>query len=200
MDWARNYLRTNRTAKGLSLLELLMVMAVILFLASAIFFGTRHFRETTRRTRTQLLLEKVASGLETYKNHFRVYPPTTANGLSPNETLVYYLSSSFSTKPTTGRNEIQATLDLEACVKFEPAELVNGKLIDGWGSPLSYERILQTDQGKTMKLDVPPAYDPIRSMSAGSRQQVNAYIYKLYSFGPNKTDDVGGGDDLLANP
>ena len=67
------WFRTNQ--RGISVLEVLIVVGIIMFLMGALFVGLSKLRERTRRDKTITLLEKVSSALEAYKLHFRVYPP-----------------------------------------------------------------------------------------------------------------------------
>ncbi|MCW8129143.1 MAG: type II secretion system protein [Planctomycetota bacterium] len=185
-----------RKGRGMTMLEVLIVMGIIALLMSALAAATLRLRERAALNKTRALLEKVLNGLETYKLHFRGYPPHDDGTHANAEALMYYLSTSFRISPDLSRNEVQASADVGPIVTFEKEEAANGRVVDAWYSPLGYERVQQEDLAKAQKLDVPAWYDPTRSTSTGARVLVGSQFCKLYSYGPNRKNDGGGGDDL----
>jgi type II secretory pathway pseudopilin PulG len=184
-------------ARGYTLIEMLIVIGVIMLLLATMIAATAHLREIARRNRTKALLEKILNGLEGYKLQFRFYPPDNFAGNTGNKALVYFLTTPFRIVPAASNGEVYSTIDMGPLIKFNQEELISGQLIDAWGRPLHYERIQQEDLAKAQKLDVPVGYDPTKGMAAGERTLIQSYICKLYSWGANRTDDGGAGDDIL---
>lgn len=186
-----------RHSKGFTLMELLIVIGVVVFLMAAIFAGAAHLRDSARRNKTKTLLEKVLNGLESYKLQYHAYPPDSYSSMTGNAALNFFMTTTFRNTPNTANGEVYSAVDMGPLLKFDTSETSKGLIIDAWGQPLHYERIAQEDLSKAQKLDVPPGYDPTRSMAAGERLLISSYVCKLYSFGLNRKDDGGNGDDLL---
>jgi type II secretory pathway pseudopilin PulG len=183
--------------RGVTMLEVLVVVGVIMFLVSALFLGLSKLRERTRRDKTITLLEKVSSALEAYKLHFRTYPPSDGT-LKGNEALLYFTTTAFRVNPDTSKGEVAAGVDAGPLATYANEEIQGGKIIDAWAMPLAYERSLAEDFGKAAKSTIVNFYDPSHNTAAGAGTTVRAYVYKLYSFGVNRSDDSGVGDDLTA--
>ena len=185
-----------RRHTGFTLIELLVVLGVVVFLMAAILVGAGHLRDTARRNKTKTLLEKVLNGLESYKLQFHLYPPDNYNSLTGNKALNYFMTTTFRVNPNISNGEVYSAVDMGPLLKFDTSETSNGEIIDAWGKPLHYERIAQEDLSKAAKLDVPVGYDPLRSMATGERLLISSYVCKIYSYGLNRKDDGGNGDDL----
>ena len=173
--------------RGFTLIEMITVIAVITFLAGALFVGTNKLRARARVGATNVLIEKVRGGLEAYKLFYRAYPaPFPLTGYSSNESLYYYLTTPFRMNPNTAAGEAPSTLNVGPLCLFseqETTDLSNtGRrtIIDSWKTPLTY--------GYKIILGDP---DP----RAGWTQTQTIAPY-LYSCGPNKTDENGAGDDI----
>ena len=117
--------------------------------------------------------------------------------MTGNAALKYFLTTPFRIQPNASNGEVYATIDMGPLIKFNEDEIINGQISDAWGKPLHYERIQQEDLAKAQKLDVPAGYDPTHNMAAGERALILSYVCKLYSWGPNRQDDGGAGDDIL---
>ena len=154
-------------------------------------------RDSARRNKTKTLLEKILNGLECYKVQYHVYPPDTYNAMTGNAALNYFTTTTFRTVPNAANGEVYSAVDMGPLLKFDASETSNGLIIDAWGQPLHYQRVAQEDLSKAQKLDVPPGYDPTRSLATGERLLISSYVLKLYSFGLNRKDDGGNGDDIL---
>jgi type II secretory pathway pseudopilin PulG len=174
----------RRHFAGLTTLELLVVISIIVFLIAFLFAATLHMRERTRVSQSKKVVESVHNALEAYNMEFRGYPPDSFAGYSSAEALVYFLTTSFRIAPDTSKGEVAASINGGPYGRFNEVELKQvsaGKktLIDAWGTPIQYK--LQV----TTEVDV---WDATKNRQS--------YVVKLYSCGSNKIDDGGGGDDL----
>ncbi|HYF48730.1 MAG TPA: type II secretion system protein [Planctomycetota bacterium] len=173
----------RRSFVGLTTLELLVVISIIVFLIAFLFAATLHMRERTRVSQSKKLVESVHNGLEAYHMDFRAYPPDSFAGYSSAEAIVYFLTTAFRIAPDASKGEVAATINGGPYARFNEVEVrqVAGKktVVDAWGTPIQYKVQVTTE------VDI---WD-----STKNRQ---SYIIKLYSCGPNKNDDGGSGDDI----
>lgn len=86
---------SRATARGgLTLMELLIVIAVIAVLAAAIFPAIQHARETSRRAKCLSAMRQFGVALHTYNDLFGCFPPGMAGkGLSSQATLLPYIDA-----------------------------------------------------------------------------------------------------------
>jgi prepilin-type N-terminal cleavage/methylation domain-containing protein len=168
---------TFRRRAGFTLIELIMVIAVISFLMAVLGLTLSKLKERTRMGQAKNLLEKVHNALEVYNLQFRTYPPATLGARTGDQTLYYFLATPFRTNPVAANGEVAATIDLGPLVKFEDGEMKTTGgftgIIDPWGSPLHFE-ILMTGDAQGFQIPTP----------------------FIYSWGQNKQDNAGTGDDL----
>jgi len=75
-----------------SLIEMLVVIAIIGLLAAMVVGGASHFRETSVRARVQTELNQVVSAIESYHKKYGFYPQGNGNNSSPEPAKVplYY--------------------------------------------------------------------------------------------------------------
>jgi len=90
---------TRRAGRGFTIIELLVVMAVIAILLALLVPTLSKIRDHVRRVQTQSMIGGIGMALETYKEAHLRYPPDQHPGLggSPgldlsSECLIYYLS------------------------------------------------------------------------------------------------------------
>ena len=175
---------------GFSLLELLLVIAIIAFLIAGLFTAVSKLRTRTALGQTKNLLEKLHNAMETYNLNFRAYPvPPDATGtLVNNQALYLFLASGFRKGASVARGEVEATVNVGPLVKFEERDLkeVAGvkTIRDPWGSHLGFKVERRTftdpvDATKSTKVDIPI----------------------IWSFGINTVNDLEGmsppGDDII---
>ena len=139
-------------ASGFTLVEVLLVLAIIAGIAALVIPNLIGAREEAKIDQTRIGIEKVFGSLQRYSNKLDF--PTAEQGL---DALV--------TKPTFE----DSTKDKSW---FGPYCDVSD-LMDAWGTKLTYKLEEVTD-------------------SSGRTRQVP----RVYSFGPNKTDDSGENDDI----
>lgn len=188
----------TRAPRGVTLLEILVVMAIIAVLMAGLFLAVGKLRERTRLGQSRILLEKLENGIESYNLHFRTYPPDTVGDRTKSQALAYYLGTVFRKNPDVAKGEVQAGIDVGPLVTFEEQTELGvsistegtKSILDPWRSPLFYHLDYR---GYTTSTDVLLIGVPI-----------------LYSFGINKIDDsnnatnrnpatntiIIGGDDI----
>ena len=174
---------------GFTLVEMLVVLGVISFLAAALFVGTNKLRARARMGATNVLIEKVRDGLEAYKLFYRAYPtPMPRVGFTNNESLYYYLTTSFRMTPNLANAEVASTLNAGPLCPFSETETADvnktgrRSIVDSWQTPLQFKFIIKTGDA-----------DPRAGWT-----QTQTSIPLLYSCGPNKVDENGSGDDVLS--
>ncbi|MCW8129784.1 MAG: type II secretion system protein [Planctomycetota bacterium] len=196
-------IRTVQRERGVTLLELLVVIGIITFLMASMFVGLAKLRGRTQVGQARNLVEKLNGALETYRLKFRAYPnptnalvydtvakaPTyTAAELEQNNNeLYYYLSTAFKKGATAAKGEVEATVDGGPFIAgglHEGETVVKGGktyVMDPWHKPILY------------KVDRRSFPDPNDATII-----VRVDIPVVYSTGTNGRDDNGAGDDIVA--
>ncbi len=129
----RNVARNRRLAAraaGFTLIEILLVIVIILMLAGALVVFVLPQQEGAEKNTTRLLLQNVATALDTYRLNIGHYPTEEEGGLD-----------ALSTKPQFENERLGE--------KWQGSYLKPGtQLLDPWGNKLRYEvldRTLATD-------------------------------------------------------
>lgn len=178
--------RARVTARGFTMMELLVVMGIIVLLAGVLFAYTGPIRERGRRASAKKLIESVYNATEQYRLDFRAYPPDSFGAYNGIEALAYFLTTSFRRAPIAVNGEVQASINAGPYLQLQPSELVDlsgakrMSIVDPWRSPLKYRLDSRTQN------DV---WDTTKTV-------VN-FIPTIYSYGPNRVDDNGKVDDLV---
>jgi len=193
-------IRIQRKA-GFTLLELLVVIAVISFLMAALFVGLSKLRSRTQAGQARNLVEKLQSALETYHLKFRAYPAPTnallydiptmtaaytfADLEKNNEELYYYLATQFKKGANTARGEVEAAVTggpfITGGLNDRETMTRSGKtyIVDPWHNLVVY---------KVERREYPDPLD--------ATLKIKADIPVLYSFGINGKDNGGVEDDI----
>jgi len=157
--------------RGFTLIELIVVIGIISLLMAVLVSVLGKLKERTKSSTARTLVERVYSGLEQYHLIFRAYPPTTApGGLSGDQALFYYLTTSFSPTPIAAKGEVWADLNCLPCIQPESTQFkssgAGSDFIDPWNQPLIFKMNVYADSGSLL---------------------TNAPL--VYSTGPNMTDE-----------
>ncbi len=137
--------------KGFTLIELIVVMAIIIILAGAVSGASQIARKKGLISKAKAAISSLEIALSMYEADCGVFPS------SPNANMVTQLTGP---STQTGWNG--------PYMQFKSSELSGGSFIDPWESSYVY-----TNPGTH-----------------------NSATFDIYSFGPNKTNDSGAGDDV----
>jgi prepilin-type N-terminal cleavage/methylation domain-containing protein len=121
-------LAKNSTVTGMTLIELLAVVAIIGVLAALVFglYGGARDRSLSSATQAQLAHLRVA--IEKYERAFGFFPQiSTGDPGSSSQTLLRALT-----------NETGSATELGAFVNPIDLEIESSKIVDGWGRPIYY--------------------------------------------------------------
>jgi prepilin-type N-terminal cleavage/methylation domain-containing protein len=179
-------LRTRVISRGYTLVELLIVIAVIALLLAGLFTCLGRLRITVQRQDAKRHLEQIMAGLQNYEMRFHCFPPDNDGGRSGAQCLHYFLTTAFSRTPDAARGEVFSTINMAPLSNFQdremadPVMLGSKTVIDPWHTPIHYQ------------LEKRKYFDPI-----DPAKFVTIDTPVVYSFGPNKVDDGGTGDDIV---
>jgi general secretion pathway protein G len=141
--------------RGFTLVELLVVLAILGILASLVTAGAQAARRRGAVTKAKATIAALETAIAMYEGDLGEYPA------SGNETLISALQDDPKDADWNG-----------PYMEFKEEELKDGQLLDPWGEPYSYVSI------------------------NGGAPQHRERSFDLWSFGPNREDDGGTGDDI----
>jgi len=206
-----------RAAAGFTLVEMLVVIAIIGVLAGLILVGVRAARRSAARSACEARIQALKSALQTYANDFGDYPPTSLAGLSRSpgknegiESLIHCLTTRQGEsspyfepeKDELGNTDGDAQARNVADSRLGGAECL--ELLDPWGNPFVYYH------HRDLKPVAGPAWARLQVYVKGDGQSAKTQprpddrtksypgetSYQLWSFGPNGENEDGAGDDV----
>jgi len=142
----------KQTRGGFTLVEILLVIAIIGILTGVLIFAMGGTQDKAKKDSTALLIGQVSSALERYMLHIGHFPSEDEGGLSALTKKPSYTEEKLADKWAGPYLEVTPT--------------------DPWGNDLGYQI---TEPGSEEAQTVP---------------------FKIWSFGPNGTDDNGADDDI----
>ncbi len=207
-----------RRAQGFTLIEMLVVIAIIGVLAGLLIPVLSGFVGTGERAEAQAVIAALKLGIEAYVNDFDDFPPNTladlgvsANGLNAgNEALVACLATQQKGGPYYEfREKDLENLDGDQRPDFNQSSFGTREafeMLDPWGSPYIYFNIRSYKSGDTYQRSVGTyllgeemervVVKPALSEKTG--RYYNSTSYQLWSCGPDGKNDNGGGDDIAS--
>ena len=177
--------------RGYTLIEVLVVIAIIAFLAAALAVFIPRITEKPRIASTHALMRAIDTAMTIYNTAFRRYPPDSQPGMSGAECVAWYLTTEFATPgeiaETAVSNPARAAKMVAASARFEAQSLPAGSLVDtdSDGIPSvvdAWRREIIYDEA------------PLGSDYGG--RPVNEHSYNAWSPGPDGKDDRGEFDDI----
>lgn len=204
---------------GFTLIEILVVIAIISILASLTTVGVLKARKSGQETAAHTDVQMLCSRIESFKNSHGFYPPTSlsavgirSNGINDgNESLFAFLTSRKKGGPfaddlaedgwvNADGDSINAK---EAGIIQREIEWTRGtrallEYTDFWGNPYVY--INAQDYGKKFKVQVPGG-EPFE-VQARKNKTTGTYCapttFQLWSLGSDGVNQNGGGDDIVS--
>lgn len=204
---------------GFTLIELLVVCAIIAMLAGLTMVGLQKARLSGQETACSVDIQMLASRLDSFKNAFGDYPPTSladlkikGNGLNDgNESLFGFLLTKKRGGPfaddlkedrwrNTDKDDVKGP-DLKILEKEIQWNRGNAELleyVDLWGQPFVY--IHSRDYGKKFKYQMEDG--TLFDVEARKNPTTGTYFapskYQLWSIGPDGLNQNGEGDDIVS--
>ena len=115
------------SSPGFTLVELILVAAIIVFLASLTVSGLRYYDEKTKFSRTEVLIKSIESALEEYKRDNGSYPTGTNT------------AAVFTALYGDGTNVYLSTLNPNFTgTKGNVTATTPRRIIDAWGNEMGY--------------------------------------------------------------
>lgn len=141
---------------GFTLVELLVVVAILAILASLVTAGAQAARRKGAITRAKTTIGSLETAIAMYQGDMGDYPATG------NSKLVEAIQEDPNDPDWNG-----------PYMEFKQDELKDGEALDPWGTPYQYVSV------------------------NGGAPQHRERSFDLFSYGPNKQDDGGTGDDIV---
>jgi type II secretory pathway pseudopilin PulG len=169
------------------MIEMIVVIGIILLLMAAIFGIAAKMRDRAKLSNAKSLIETCQNALESYRMEFRDYPPETTGAYTTGaEALAFFLTTTYRKSPSAP-GESAATLNVGPFAHFteEQVKDLNGTgrpvIVDPWYKPVIYKVTTQTDT------------DVWNTTKTRTKK-----IPMIYSSGPDRADQGGAGDDIVA--
>ena len=172
--------------KAYSLVEVLIVMSIIGVLISFILGGAQIARDRAKKVRVHALFDAIGAGLRLYNDSFLTYPPddefyrsgVTIAALSSSEALYVHMAATY-------KRGINASIFAGPMIVFEPDMLQDSRNnifdIDGDGAIDDSTMVIIDAWGIPIRYRFPPNSNR---------------TYDLWSYGPDRTNNNGYGDDI----
>lgn len=207
----------KKSSPGFTLIEMLVVCAIIALLAGLTMVGLQKARISGQETACAAEVQMLASRVESFKNAFGDFPPTSLadariKGNSTNdgnESLFAYLLSKRKGGPfaddlkedrwhNSDHDEVKGT-DLKTLEKEIAWTRGNGQLleyVDLWGEPFIY--IHSRDYGKKWRYqkDDGTTFDVEAQKNPTTGTYYAPNKFQLWSLGPDGLNQNGEGDDI----
>jgi len=200
----------RRSRPGFTLIEILVVLAIIATLAAIVLPQLFKSGETGEAAETRVRLDSLANAAKLYESRFGDYPPSRLKFLkidAPNDTnegseaFVLAISTEKKRGPfTEWQEDYLGNCDGDKLKKppeksaIKKADLFEA--VDFWGNPFVY--IHCRDYGKQFKyVDYDGDTVSVRAQKSKKLGTYhNANSYQMWSFGPNRRNENGSGDDI----
>lgn len=203
----------RRDGIGFTLVELLIVMAIIAILAGLLLAGVTAARRRAKRSAATIELKNIETALNAYRFDFNRFPPdwNMAEGWDSGQCLVFYLGTAFraGVRPTPpwGGGPLAWRADRTAPAYFEfPATRIDttGHFVDPWGTDgrdetgqVYYYQFDNNDDDLQKNTQYyAGAADLVTGRSPYNWNMTNVHpqTVDIWSAGPNGRDLITGGD------
>lgn len=201
---------------GFTLLEVLVVVAIISLLAGLIVPAVLKGPTKAYITETQTLIKQIEIALEAYENAYGDYPPTSlrdegyfSNGVNDGiESLLVHLASKARNEPMEVKEKYLDNIDKDQVPEDYPLNWYFGdkkarEIVDSWGNPLIYFNRNDYDSPKkhtgTYQMK---GGKRVTGVKPGKSKKTGTYhgwsTFQIWSVGPNGKNENGEGDDITS--
>ena len=143
MNMKTYHLSTRGSAKGFTMVEILVVIAVIAILATMTVGGLSFYQQKAKESRTEIFVASVSRALDDYRSDEGSYPDDGADGSETSTAVLYEVL--FGDDDGDGQPDPDATIYLETLNPSSKGAALNVRLdggdyilVDGFKSPLRY--------------------------------------------------------------
>jgi prepilin-type N-terminal cleavage/methylation domain-containing protein len=182
--------RILRRRPGFTLLEILITIAIMLFLFALVAVAAGRMREKARITNTKSLVKRVSNALEVYHALYRNYPSIPVIGDTFPDLCPYSTITPLQADPSFWRGiDLTRQLLIQSNEEFGPSDLdsTGTYLVDAWGNRLKYRKL---------------GRDRYLVWSAGSAYKYANTVANPHPLpgAPTFNDDIGTGDYYVPTP
>ena len=208
---------------GYTLVEMLVVIFIISILAGLITTGVQQARKSADRKATLIEIQHLMAACESFKTAWGDYPPTSLRHPSVNvrvntlnegsESLLAHLTSRKQGGPFHGAvaDDRLSNTDADKLTTKDNTVVRNTldwtrgnntllEYTDMWGNPFVY--LHNRDYGNTKKMQYLDVQGRAVSIEASKSKKTESYhdstTFQIWSFGPNRTNENGQGDDIVS--
>lgn len=134
----------NKSAHGFTLIEIMVVIAIILVLASMTIGGLSYYKRKAAESRTEVFIASVSRALDEYRADEGNYPTDGADGSNTSSAVLY--DELYGDRDGDGVPDDDATVYLDALNPSSQGSALNVEaasggtyyVVDGWGGRLHY--------------------------------------------------------------
>ena len=208
----------ERRDTGFTLIEILVVIAIISILASLAGYGVLRARKTGLETAAKTDVTMLSTAIDGFRNAFGYYPPSSlaalklkTNGINDgNESLFGFLLTRKKGGPFADLKENQwvnadgdALTQADAKIARAEIDWVRGtdqllEYVDLWGNPYVY--IHSRDYGKKLKCQAlgGDTFEVQAQKNPVTGTWCSPTTYQLWSLGADGVNQNGEGDDIAS--
>jgi len=128
----------GKRSSGFTLIEILVVIAILAFLASISFWGMSAIRQSMRIRQTQALVQRVSSSIRSFQTTFSEWPTQTLlDSLAPPQNWPDFLRGGYLKVPAGGSDPMPKYENRGPFIEFSNRELdSDGDVVDIWGNKI----------------------------------------------------------------
>ncbi|MBN1809129.1 MAG: type II secretion system protein [Planctomycetes bacterium] len=175
----------RKRAPGFTMVEVLVVMAILAFLATLSFWGLSEIRQNMRIRQTQELTTRVSSAIKEFHTQYLEWPTQTMlDGLAPPQTWYEFLNRGY-TEIKAGTSTLSKYENRGAFLELNDSNLdTAGAIIDVWQQPLVID--VDAVNNRVLVYSLGPDMESDNGLYRGDGNEEAAYTT------PEPIDDIPG--------